>query len=63
LSAPPDIDTPHGQARVELHEVGRPTGALVLGHGAGGGVEAPDLVAATQAANEAAFTVALVVQP
>jgi uncharacterized protein len=37
--------------------------ALVLGHGAGGGVNAPDLVAATNAANSAGLTVVLVEQP
>jgi predicted alpha/beta-hydrolase family hydrolase len=37
--------------------------ALVLGHGAGGGVDAPDLVAVTNAANSAGLTVALVKQP
>jgi uncharacterized protein len=35
----------------------------VLGHGAGGGVEAPDLVGATQAAHAAGLSVALVEQP
>ena len=40
-----------------------PRAALVLGHGAGGGVDAPDLVAVTEAANAAGFTVALVEQP
>ena len=35
----------------------------MLGHGAGGGVSAPDLVAATEAANSAGLTVALVEQP
>jgi uncharacterized protein len=35
----------------------------VLGHGAGGGVGAPDLVAATKAGNETGMTVALVEQP
>jgi uncharacterized protein len=35
----------------------------VLGHGAGGGVTARDLVAATQAANAAGVSVALVEQP
>lgn len=38
-------------------------GALVLGHGAGGGVTAPDLVAATKAARGEGFSVALVEQP
>jgi predicted alpha/beta-hydrolase family hydrolase len=36
---------------------------LILGHGAGGGIEAPDLVAATGAALPEGFTVALVEQP
>ena len=35
----------------------------MLGHGAGGGVEAPDLVAATKAAHAAGLSVALVEQP
>ena len=33
-----DIDTPHGPARAHLLPAGAPRGALVLGHGAGGGV-------------------------
>jgi len=35
----------------------------VLGHGAGGGVESPDLVGASNAARSAGLTVALVEQP
>jgi uncharacterized protein len=35
----------------------------VLGHGAGGGVESPDLIGATDAARSAGFTVALMEQP
>jgi len=58
-----EVDTPHGPARVHLHAAGEPVGALVLGHGAGGGVGAPDLVAATEAALSAGFSVALVEQP
>jgi uncharacterized protein len=58
-----EIETPHGPARAYLHTVAEPRGALVLGHGAGGGVQAPDLVAATKAGNEEGFTVALVEQP
>jgi predicted alpha/beta-hydrolase family hydrolase len=57
------FETPHGPARVYLHEVDSPHAALVLGHGAGGGVESPDLVGATRAANEAGLSVALVEQP
>jgi predicted alpha/beta-hydrolase family hydrolase len=58
-----EIDTPHGLARVHLRAVESARGALVLGHGAGGGVEARDLVAATAAARSAGLTVALVEQP
>jgi uncharacterized protein len=58
-----DIDTPHGPARAHLRPVSDPRATLVLGHGAGGGVEAPDLVTATKAAQAEGFTVALVEQP
>ena len=58
-----EIDTPHGPARAHLHSVSGAKGALVLGHGAGGGVGAPDLVAASDAAQAEGFTVALVEQP
>lgn len=57
------IDTPHGPAHVHLHEVEDPRAALVLGHGAGGGVESRDLVTATDAARAQGLTVALVEQP
>ena len=57
------LDTPHGPARVHLHGAGNPRAALVLGHGAGGGVAAPDLVAVTRAALECDVSVALVEQP
>jgi hypothetical protein len=58
-----ELETPHGPARVHLHEVDDPRAALVLGHGAGGGVESPDLQGAAKAAVEAGLTVALVEQP
>jgi predicted alpha/beta-hydrolase family hydrolase len=48
---------------VHLHPVKRPRAGLVLGHGAGGGVKAPDLAAATDAALAADVAVALVEQP
>ena len=57
------LDTPHGPARAHLHEAEAATGALVLGHGAGGGVGAPDLVAATTVALSLGVSVALVEQP
>lgn len=58
-----ELDTPHGPARAHLHRVPRARGALVLGHGAGGGVAAPDLLAATEAALAERVSVALVEQP
>lgn len=58
-----EIDTPQGPARVHLHQVEGAAAALVLGHGAGGGVDTPDLTAVTGAANEIGISVALVEQP
>jgi predicted alpha/beta-hydrolase family hydrolase len=58
-----DIDTPHGPARVHLHDADEPRAALVLGHGAGGGVESRDLVTVTDVALPEGFSVALVEQP
>jgi predicted alpha/beta-hydrolase family hydrolase len=58
-----EIDTAHGPARAHLHPADTPVGALILGHGANGGVNAPDLVAATDVALSAQCSVALVEQP
>jgi predicted alpha/beta-hydrolase family hydrolase len=55
------VPTDRGPARVRL-EPG-PAGLLVLGHGAGGGPDAPDLQAARKAALAVGFGVALVEQP
>ncbi len=57
------VETPHGRAQAHLHPVDEPRAALVLGHGAAGGVEAPDLVAAKDAARAEGVAVALVEQP
>jgi uncharacterized protein len=57
------IETPHGPARAHLRMVDAPIGGLVLGHGAGGGVGAGDLVAVSAAANAAGIAVVLVEQP
>ncbi|MGH3023328.1 MAG: alpha/beta hydrolase family protein [Gaiellaceae bacterium] len=57
------VDTPHGPANAHLHPADEPRAALVLGHGAAGGVTAPDLVAATEAAVAEGVSVALVEQP
>jgi uncharacterized protein len=58
-----DVETPHGPAKAHLHPAADPVGALVLGHGAGGGVTARDLVTARNAALDQRFSVALVEQP
>jgi uncharacterized protein len=61
---PVEVGTPHGPARVTLHRVPTPArGTLLLGHGAGGGITAPDLLAATAAARGAGLHVGLVEQP
>jgi len=57
------LETPVGAARAHLHLVDEASAVLVLGHGAGGGVESPDLVAAKDAALAAGVSVVLVEQP
>ena len=61
--SPVEIATPHGPALAHLHAADAARAGLVLGHGAGGGVAARDLVAATKAAVEERVSVALVEQP
>jgi predicted alpha/beta-hydrolase family hydrolase len=58
-----ELATPHGPARVQVHPAEDARAALVLGHGAGGGVAARDLVGAQQVALSAGASVALVEQP
>lgn len=58
-----EIETPHGLARAELHCAEEGVAGLLLGHGAGGGTGAPDLVAVTRSAQKAGVHVALVEQP
>jgi predicted alpha/beta-hydrolase family hydrolase len=58
-----EIDTPFGPANAHLNHAAEPRAALVLGHGAGGGVQAKDLVAAAHVAHSAGMSVALVEQP
>lgn len=38
-----DVETQHGLARVHLHRRSKPRATVVLTHGAGGGIHAPDL--------------------
>src|SRR3954451_12271746 len=58
-----ELETPHGPARAHVNEAEAPVATLVLGHGAGGGVGAPDLKAATEAALAVNVTTILVEQP
>jgi predicted alpha/beta-hydrolase family hydrolase len=62
-----EVTTPHGPARVRIEGDARPSErrrlALILGHGAGGGVNSTDLRATTEAAVALGLTVALVEQP
>lgn len=59
-----EVTTPRGVAWADVDRpAGTPVGLLVLGHGAGGGVEAADLLATRRAALEAEWAVARVTQP
>jgi uncharacterized protein len=59
-----EVATPYGPARLSEHRAEGPARAvLLLGHGAGGGVGAPDLLAATRAAQRVGVDVVLVEQP
>ncbi len=58
-----EVDTPHGPANAHLHPADGAGAALVLGHGAAGGVGARDLVAVTDVALAAGISVVLVEQP
>jgi predicted alpha/beta-hydrolase family hydrolase len=57
------IDTPHGSAEAHVDGPAGAAATLVLGHGAGGGIEAPDLVIATEVALDAGLAVVRVLQP
>ena len=58
-----EIDTPSGTANAHLYSASEPPAALVLGHGAGGGVQAKDLAEAASVARSVGLSVALVEQP
>jgi predicted alpha/beta-hydrolase family hydrolase len=58
-----EVETAHGRAHVHLHRADEPRAALVLGHGAAGGVTSRDLVAARDVALSEGISVALVEQP
>lgn len=57
------IETPRGPARIQLDEAVGAVSLLVLGHGAGGSVDAPDLSAVRAAVLPRGTSVARVTQP
>ena len=58
-----EIQTPHGAALAHLHPAAGASSALLLGHGAGGGFGAPDLIAAKEVAQALGVSVVFVEQP
>jgi predicted alpha/beta-hydrolase family hydrolase len=58
-----NIETPQGLARVHVKPAEDARAVLVMGHGAGGSVSAPDIVAAAGVALDEGVTVMLVEQP
>lgn len=57
------VGTPHGEGRLHTRRARRPLATLLLSHGAGGGVDAPDLLALAGALPAQGFTVVLFEQP
>jgi predicted alpha/beta-hydrolase family hydrolase len=63
-----EIETPRGPARIRVTDPAGPPATvpmslLVIGHGAGGGVDAPDILAVRDAATLAGVRVVLATQP
>jgi predicted alpha/beta-hydrolase family hydrolase len=57
------VPTPVGDAQLVLDVPARPVAAALFGHGAGGGISAPDLIAGRDALVSAGVAVGLFVQP
>lgn len=57
------IDTPRGEGRLLTYAAAEPIAVLLLSHGAGGGVDAPDLVVLAEALPQQGVTVVLFEQP
>lgn len=57
------IETPRGEARLVTYAAADPAATLLLSHGAGGGIDARDLVALAGALPEQGFSVVLLEQP
>ena len=57
------LPTRHGDARLHADRARRPLATLLLGHGAGGGIDAPDLVALARDLPREGITVLRLEQP
>jgi predicted alpha/beta-hydrolase family hydrolase len=57
------LPTPHGDARLEVHRASEPMATLLLTHGAGGGIDAPDLQAIAADLPRFGITVELLEMP
>lgn len=57
------ISTPQGDARIHAERAVRPVACLALAHGAGGGIDAPDLVALNKALPKLGISVFRIEQP
>ena len=57
------IDTPHGEARLVTDRARRPTATLLLSHGAGAGIDTPDLEALARSLPRNGITVVRLEQP
>ena len=57
------LETPHGEARLHTDRSRRPIATLLVGHGAGGGVDARDLVALASDLPREGITVIRLEQP
>lgn len=58
-----DVETPYGPGRLHLHPADEPVAVLLASHGAGGGVDARDLVALARFLPPQGVSVALLEQP
>lgn len=58
-----EVETPQGTARLHISRAGRPRVTVLLSHGAGGGVDAPDLVALDRGLPRLDVTVIRLEQP
>lgn len=57
------VETPHGEGRLHVRRARRPVATLLLSHGAGGGVDARDLLALAGALPGQGISVLLLEQP